>query len=328
MKSISNPAKVLAYSLLCLVFLTACMPKKIATGPRFRLEENTENAWAQVHIYRVNVLRGSAVSFPVEINGEPVATLDMNGYTKLFVKPGHLNICVINGCEVEKHVYSLNFAAGKNYFVRVKAEEIQEVDYNTAMSEISGFAYQKAPALYIRSTGGPSIKGNATLRLKFLNTNWSPDRSVFFKGSMHKPVVRIGRANYKFCDEGFSCRLEKRSGIVHAELTIPANVKTSLTQGIKSDYMGCFGPTKMIRPKVGDVYTLTFTWLKNQEKCSSKIDLMTKAAPKTNLVKSSAPLKINSGRPSKSLKECVKQLIGSGFDAKEAIETCKNDPNN
>jgi uncharacterized protein DUF2846 len=292
------------------------MAKKIATGPKFSLEGNTESEWAQVYIYRVNVLRGSVVSFPVEINGEKVATLDMNGYTKLFVKPGNFHICVIRGCEVEKHVYALDLASGKNHFLRVKAEQIQEVDSNTAMSEISGFAYQKAPMPYVRSTGGSSVKGHATVQVKFLNTTWSPNRSIFLKGSMHKPVVRIGHS-YKFCDQGFSCRLEEGSGIVYGEFTIPANVKASLSPGIKSDYMGCFGPEKSIRPKAGDVYILTFTWLKNQKKCLSKFDLLKKVSPE----------KTKSGRPGKSLKECVKQLLDSGFNVKEAIETCKKDSN-
>ena len=131
------------YSALGLVaFVAGCAS---ATGPVYEEPPSPPEGYAEVIVYRVPALASGAHSLPLQIDGTPVAKLDMKGYTRVLLRPGVHSFNQLRGAKV---------AAGSIYYFRCEAGtafptiipgtsgEFTLVPAETAKQEIAGYHFQ------------------------------------------------------------------------------------------------------------------------------------------------------------------------------------------
>ena len=118
----------------------------IATGPLFEDPGVPPEGYAQVVVYRVTALAAGAHSVPLQIDGTPVADLNMKGYTRVLLKPGVHSLNTLRGVKV---------VSGSTYYFRYESGsalappglltgEFALVADDVAKREIAGFHFQPA----------------------------------------------------------------------------------------------------------------------------------------------------------------------------------------
>lgn len=134
--------------LLVVSFLFGCA----AQGPIYQKPSEPPNNYANVVIYRLPTMQGSAWATDFEVDGKEVASLRIRGYTRILVKSGTHTV------SMGTLRLSLNAQAGQTYFVRYGTEVssvlmvgptpivegkglFSEVSMESAMRELPNYRY-------------------------------------------------------------------------------------------------------------------------------------------------------------------------------------------